>query len=174
MKELLQAKYPATLQRFTSPGNIDDSKLSDVRLARKAGGFAFEYWHSGGDIKDISRLLEHFNSMLGSKYFEEETSEELYTRQSVMTKIHQRASSETRSETFGAGNVWNLDFNQRQSLLREWKEEIDPQTVVDKTAEIHRRHQAATKRFQEVWGQVNARCLQERMLVPIFLRDSMN
>lgn len=56
---------PAILRSFTDLGYVGQERFSDIRLARKAGGFAYEYWCSGGDLKDVELLLQHFNVMAG-------------------------------------------------------------------------------------------------------------
>ena len=56
---------PAILRSFTDLEYVGQERLSDIRLARKAGGFAYEYWCSGGDLKDVELLLQHFNAMAG-------------------------------------------------------------------------------------------------------------
>ena len=165
VKELLQIKYPTILNQFASLENVGEIKDSDIRLARKAGGFAFEYWCSGGDLKDIDSLLEQFNSMLGDKYMEGETYQDATARQFVMDKIRRNAGLEIQSQNFSTNDVWNLDLIQRQSLLRSWKQEMDPQTMLDKTAEIHQRHQAAIARRNKLFDGVNARCLEQQDVI---------
>ena len=166
VRELLKARYPAILERFVGLEKIDSSALSDIRLARKAGGFAFEYWCTGGDITDIDRLLEHFNSMLGNLYNTEDKAESsLKTKQRVMDKIVQNAELDFQYQTLTVDDVWNLNANERKSLLCKWKEEINPQAILDKTAEIHRRHQAALLRKAKAYRALDARCLGQRLLL---------
>lgn len=65
-----------------------------------------------------------------------------------------------------AGNVWRLSLLEREKLLLQWKEEIEPRTILDRTAEIHRRHQAAVSRKREVFSELDARSLAERTSYP--------
>lgn len=135
VRELLKAKYPAALDRFAGLEKVEQSTISDIRLARKAGGFAFEYWSMGGDIKDIDRLLQKFNSMLGNEPDSaDESDSDLQTRQRVMDRIYWNANSTFHTKETSTDDVWNLNLDERQALLQKWKKEIDPQTILDRTA----------------------------------------
>ncbi|KAL6718792.1 hypothetical protein ACLMJK_003026 [Lecanora helva] len=147
-----------TYTRADGLEKVDESAISDIRLARKAGGFAYEYWCTGGDLKDVDRLLEKFNTMLGND-FKDEADFNLQTRQRVMDQIFCNASHHLDPVPSADDNVWHLDLNNRKSLLQKWKEEIDVQTIVDKTVEVHRRHQVAITKNSKVHRDIDARCL---------------
>ena len=164
VRDLLRSKYPAILDRFASLERIDEATLSDIRLARKAGGFAFEYWSAGGDIKDIDRLLEHFGTMLGSDRFindNEVQNQHVLTR--VLSKLESNAMA--AADVSNSGDVWHLSMIERQRLLVQWKNEIDPRTIVDRTAEVHRRHQAAVSRKSQARKDVDMRCLEQQDVI---------
>ena len=166
VRELLKARYPAVLQCFTSIEEVEESTLSDIRLARKAGGFAYEYWCNGGDIKDVDRLLQKFNAMLGNGYDSPDESDgELETRQRVMDKIYRNAHSLAHSLLSLDDDVWHMDLSQRQDLVQKWKEEIGPKMILDRTAEIHRRHQAAIARKNSVYRDMDTRCLASQDVI---------
>lgn len=164
VRELLKSNYPEILERFAGLEKVDSSRLSDIRLARKAGGFAFEFWGTGGDLNDLDRLLKKFSSMLGNQYeFQDDADEDnLRTRYRVLDNIALNAVNIAASDPSPGCDVWKLTLKERQCLLNKWKEEIDPQTILDRTAEIHRRHQAAVSKRYEVYHDINARCLQDR------------
>lgn len=133
-------------------------------MARKAGGFAFEYWCAGGDIKDINRLLEHFSTMLGDDRFSGDF--EIHDGNSltrVWTALELNAA--TYADASNKDDVWKLSLNERGLLLQKWKEEIDPRTIIDRTAEIHRRHQAAVSRKRQARSDVDMRCLGEQDVI---------
>ena len=52
VRELLKSRYPAILERFAGLEKVDSSRISDIRLARKAGGFAFDFWGTGTYISE--------------------------------------------------------------------------------------------------------------------------
>ena len=163
VRELLRSKYPAILDRFAGLERIDESTLSDIRLARKAGGFAFEYWCMGGDINDIERLIEHLSTVLGNdRFLNDFDHHNFHTRQRVFTSVTWNA--ETVAGSSPKVEVWNLPLSERRRLLQRWKEEIDPRLILDRTAEIHRRHQAAVSKKYQARHDIDARCLLQREL----------
>ena len=168
VRELLKSRYPAILERFAGLERVHSSRLSDIRLARKAGGFAFEFWATGGDINDLDRLIEKFSSMLGNQYEFQDEADEAYlrTRYRVLENIALNAANTAASDPSSGCDVWKLTLKERQHLLNKWKEEIDPQTILDRTAEIHRRHQAAVSKRYEIYHDIDARCLQDRKQRP--------
>ncbi len=168
VRELLKLRYPAILERFAGLEKVDSSRLSDIRLARKAGGFAFEFWATGGDIHDLDRLLEKFSSMLGNQYeFQDDADDDdLRTRYRVLDNIALNAANTAASKSSPGCDVWTLTLKERQHLLNKWKEEIDTQTILDRTAELHRRHQVAVSKRVKVYLDIDARCLQDRKQLP--------
>ena len=164
IRELLKSRYPAILERFAGLEKVDSSRLSDIRLARKAGGFAYQFWATNGDINDLDRLLEKFSSMLGNQYEFQDDADDggLQTKYRVLDNIALNAANTAASDAPSGSDIWKLTLKERQRLLNKWKEEIDPQTILDRTAEIHRRHQAAVSKRYEVYDEIDARCLQNR------------
>ncbi|MCJ1426299.1 hypothetical protein MMC29_004202 [Sticta canariensis] len=154
----LKVNYKAAFDSFVSLESIDEAKLSDIRLARKAGGFAFEYWCQGGDIKDVDQLLERFETMLGSndslsgmEYTDERSKDRVLA---TIAKNAELVRSSGREN-----DVWTLALKERKALSMKWKEEVSPWTIIDQAAEIHRRHQLAVSRKKDVNHKINARCL---------------
>ena len=169
MRELLNYKSSTVLDQFAGLEKISESTLSDIRLARKAGGFAFEFWCAGGDIKDIDRLLEKVNSMLGEKgegaqSSDSEEDRDFHPRQRVFNNIVSNADAVAELDFTTGIDVWRLSLSERQTLLAEWKEDINPQTISDRTAEIHRRHYTAICKKHELYHSIDARCLEQRKL----------
>ena len=164
VRELLKSRYPAILERFVGLERVDSNRLSDIRLARKAGGFAFEFWGTGGDIKDVDRLLEKFSSMLGNEFefHDNADDDDLRTKYRVLDSIAMNAANTAALDPLPGCDVWKLALKERHRLLQKWKEEIDPQSILDRVAEIHRRHQVAVSKRYEVYHDIDARCLQDR------------
>ena len=167
VRELLKYKSPAMLDQFAGLEKISESTLSDIRLARKAGGFAFEFWCAGGDIKDIDRLLEKVNSMLGEKGEraqspDSEDDRDYHPRQRVFNNIVSNADAVAEQNIPIGTDVWRLSLNERQDLLTQWTEAINPQTIADRTAEIHRRHYTAICKKRMLYHSIDARCLGQR------------
>ena len=167
VRDLLRSRYPAILTCFTDLEDVGQPTVDDIRLARKAGGFAFEYWCSGGDLRDISNLLDYFTSQLkDTKEFQDDAKEDfLMRRERVLGQIFVNAENASKHKTSYAVDVWSLGKHDRTILLQKWETEIDTQTILDRTAEIHRRHQLAMSRRHKFYAERDARCLAERDVI---------
>ena len=86
----------------------------------------------------------------------------LRTRYRVLDNIALNVANTAASDPSPGSDVWKLTLEERHLLLEKWKQEIDPQTILDRTAEIHRRHQAAVLKRHKVYHEHDARCLQDR------------
>ena len=161
----LQANYNPIFQRFAKLETVDEQLLSDIRLARKAGGFAFEYWCRGGDLNDVEQLLVCFDTMLGDSNVTGE-HDHVRTRERVLATIAQNVEhAKVDVDEVSGRNVWSLSLEERELLLKKWKGEICPWIIVDQTAEIHRRHQAAVHRRKETQKAIDARLLGQQEVI---------
>ena len=65
-----------------------------------------------------------------------------HSRQRVLNSIVSNADFAAKPSGSPNGSsevdIWQLVLKEREKLLRKWKEEIDPRTILDRTAEIHR------------------------------------
>lgn len=169
VREHLKTQYPKAFESFVGLETIDESKLADIRLARKAGGFAFEYWCRGGDIEDIDQLLECFSTILGSNGSPggmDSVEEERVTK-SVLASISHNADLTLSRRS--KDDIWSLSLEERRHLWTKWKEEVNPWIIGDQTAEIQRRHQLAISKRKLALQQVDVRCLEQRMYKSSFL-----
>lgn len=158
----LKKNYKVMFEQFAGLEAMDESKISDIRLARKAGGFAFEHWCRGGDIKDINKLVGCFDTMLENESPNDMDELEVRTKKRVVQHITQNAAKALRKDT--KVNVWELPLTARKELLSKWKEEVNPWVIIDQTVEIHRRHQVAAAKKKQIQHQIEARCLEKRRL----------
>lgn len=160
MREYLKVTSPNTLDRFTSVEKANEATVSDIRLARRAGGFAFEYWSSGGDLTDIERLLCHFNTVLGKDpFFTEKSDQDIAAHQRVLSSI--KCNAEATVHASGDFDVWKMSLREREELMQQWKNNIDTSITLDRTAEIHRRHQRAVGKKIKLQREIDARVLAE-------------
>lgn len=169
VREHLKTHYPKAFESFVGLETIDESKLADIRLARKAGGFAFEYWCRGGDIEDIDQLLDCFSTILGSNGSPGgmDSIEEERVTKSVLASISHNADLTLSRRS--KDDVWSLSLEERRHLWTKWKEEVNPWIIGDQTAEIQRRHQSAISKKKLALEQVNVRCLEQRTFQSSFL-----
>ena len=161
----LQANYKSIFDQFARLETVDDERLSDIRLARKAGGFAFEYWYQGGDINDVEQLLVCFDTMLGDNDLPGEM-DTLRARERILTTIarnvvYAKLDIDTNSER----DVWDLSLEERELLIRNWKDEISPWAIVDQTVEIHRRHLVAINSRKKIQQEIDVRCLGQQEVI---------
>ncbi|KAL9102197.1 MAG: hypothetical protein Q9163_002622 [Psora crenata] len=160
VREYLANHDPSALTCFTELETVDQAKLSDIRLARKAGGFAFEFWCSGGDLDDVERLIEHFTYIIGNDISSDLDDDAITTQTRVISSICWNA--DTVKQCSSTVNLWALSLKERENLLQYWKRMIEPRTILDRTAEIHRRHYAAMQRKRATYEGMDARCLANR------------
>ena len=159
----------AIFDDLTSVENIqEDQKWSKIRLARQAGGFAFDYWAAGGDLTDIDSLVNCFDTMLGKNKLpqkrtsnpKESLSEEAReSRDSVILQVlnNARLVNETRNP-----GAWTMPLNDRLDTIKRWVAELGPSLVVDQVVEIHRRYQAALLRFEQARQRLDVPLLEIR------------
>lgn len=159
----MKINFHAAFDSFVSLESVNEARLSDIRLARKAGGFAFEYWCQGGDIKDVNQLVERFETMLGNNdSLCRREDADRHSRERVLATITRNAELIGRSGYWN--DVWTLPLEERKELLKQWKEQVNPWTIIDQAAEIHRRHQSAVLKMRDVHQDIDARCLAQRKL----------
>lgn len=105
--------------------------------------------------------MERFETMLGSNDLlngMEDADEG--SRERVLATITRNAK---RVGSSGHENdVWTLALKQRKELSKKWKEEVNPWTIIDQAAEIHRRHQSAVSKKKDINQKIDARCLLKR------------
>ncbi|KAG8525794.1 uncharacterized protein KY384_000554 [Bacidia gigantensis] len=164
VREHLAEKNPAILSSFTDLESVDQQRLSDIRLARKAGGFAFEYWCSGGDLKEVESLMKHFITAVQSDpWFQTYDPEVQSAMERLKTNIHRSVG--THADRSASADIWRLSLVEREQLFKEWKEDIAPRTILDRTAEIHRRHQVAVSRKRDAFNEVEIRSLANQDII---------
>ena len=156
----LRAKYPAIFEHFASLETLGEN-LSDIRLARKAGGYAYEFWCQGGDIRDLDQLLALFDALLGRHHSPKEPdASETRVRERLLAGVKRNA--EHVATIFSESNIWTTPLAARQEIIDNLKTEINPWATADCLVEVHRRHQAAIYRKREAQAGVDRRCLAQR------------
>ena len=144
-------------------------KLSNLRVARQAGGFAYEHWASGGDLRDIESLIDCFDTILGqnnlspqksSLHGEYSPTSELKARNSVADKVRSNAR---RIHTERSPGAWTMPLEERKALIQTWEDDVGPLIVVDQVIEIHQRYQWALSRVGHVRDDMDKMILEQRM-----------
>lgn len=168
----VQINDRAIFDDLTSVEHIrDDQKLSRIRLARQAGGFAFDYWAHGGDLSDIESLINCFDTMLGKNKLPQQRSspskesqleEARDSRESVVLQV--LANARLVKETRNPG-AWTMPLNDRLTTIKRWVAEVGPSLVVDQVVEVHRRYQAALSRSEQARQGLDVPLLEIRKAV---------
>ena len=167
----VQARDPKIFDDLTSVEHVDGGqKMSRIRTARQAGGFAFDYWAHGGDLSDIESLVISFDTMLGRNELPpmKPTSEkasswetERNPRDSLILQVLDNARRVSETQNSGA---WTMSLADRLKKIKGWEEELGPFWVVDQAVEVHRRYQSALTRFEQAREELDAPLLKQRKI----------
>lgn len=176
----VQINDRAIFDDLTSVENIQaDQKSSKIRLARQAGGFAFDYWAHGGDLTDIESLVNCFDTMLGKNKLPQKRwstpkesllEEARDSRDSVVLQVLENARLVNETRNPGA---WTMPLNDRLDTIQRWVAELGPSLIVDQVIEVHRRYQAALLRFEQTRQKLDVPLLEIRKAMTSTLRESL-
>ena len=158
VREYLSNEFPDVLTQFTSVEPKRKMRPRDLLYARRAGGFAFDFWCEGGDLNDISRLLEKFDDLLErSNSHRRDVGDVVNVLAQIKGDITDQVDGMLAESV--TGGIWSLSAEQRSQLLDEWQQKIPLSSVLDRTAEIHRRHQSAIARLRQCVHEVDSKAL---------------
>ncbi len=147
----LERNYNSVYRSFADVEHVDvDQKLSEVRISRQAGGFAFEFWCSGGDLNDIESLLESFHTMLGRNITQGASFDSDHDPQARSKVVSQVSQNAVQLSGIAGDDIWAMSLTERLQSVKKWQEEIGPAKIADQAIELHRRHQAALQRLNQV------------------------
>ena len=130
--------------------------MDEIKVSEYAGGFAFEYWCNGGDLKDIESLLMSFHNILGKNEAiilgmneakmqgKNDSGMDSKDADQLKDKVFQDIVRNTEQVVVDpASSIWTMPQSERLALVEKWQEEIGVATLVDQAVELHRRHQQA-------------------------------
>lgn len=163
LKDHIRKHHPIIFDHFASLESLD-SAVTDLRRTKRYSGFAYEYWVSGGDIQDVSALLEVLDTLLGEcELPNKSASSGAQFKEKIFASV--KRNTQRASATAGSGQIWSLSIEERHRLVEKWIQELNPWTVCEAFAELHRRHQAAIFRKKEVTRSIDARCLAQQQII---------
>jgi superfamily I DNA and/or RNA helicase len=112
---VLRTGYPEIYAQFT--------KSTKIPLAQS---FTFEYWSGGGDLHSLRELHLELASRLAqvSNHKEAPSEEEV---ENILSEL--KYNAETEDLNIGGSSVWRLSLNERQTLLNEWKQQVDKEKL---------------------------------------------
>jgi len=168
LRDHLNSHHQEIYAHFASLEKLDRYEISDVRKIKRYSGFAFEFWVHGGDINDITALLEVLDKLLGEGQSDEETSYSASAelKERIMASV--KRNTDTVTSAIGrSGNVWSLSLPDRHELVASWIQEVNPWKVCDGFAEVHRRHQVAFQGKKTAMLPYLARCISSQQVIGV-------
>lgn len=166
VKDHLEKNYPAAFNDFSKCVSHKEQQIKDLRHRRSAaGGFAFEQWSTGADLKDIKVIVREITSWFrktktetgdAANSSESDDSASDYSQGSLVG--YSNGSIRHSHDSF-ADDAWSLPYHVRLAWIAKWKSELGFSSTIDKVAEVQRRYFAARERKREIHGEVDARCL---------------
>jgi hypothetical protein len=146
--------YPEIYSQFA------EIKVSGDRVRprhqQNAARFGYESWARGTDLSSLESLEQEFTAFLGMD------SQKVDSAGLVLIKslLNQIATSARETDVLRHNtSVWSMSPQERNELARKWEEEIGLSSVLDRTVEIHCRHQAAVERLNGILDDQHARLL---------------
>ncbi|MCJ1377076.1 hypothetical protein MMC17_000166 [Xylographa soralifera] len=163
LKDHIRTHHAKIYNHFASLETID-SDTTDLRRTKRYSGFAYEFWVSGGDIKDVNALLEVLDTLLGHC---EVSNRSASSSSQFKEQIFAAVKCNTRVATAIASGdqIWSLSLEERHCLVNQWIQELNPWKVCEAFAELHRRHQAALSRKKQAHLAIDARCLAQQQII---------
>ncbi|MCJ1396934.1 hypothetical protein MMC11_000126 [Xylographa trunciseda] len=163
LKDHIKTHHSEIFDHFASLETIDDD-LTDLRRTKRYSGFAYEFWVSGGDIKDVNALLDVLDTLLGHC---EVSNRSASSSSQFKEKIFAAVKCNTRFATSIASGdqIWSLSVEERHRMVGQWIHELNPLKVCEAFAELHRRHQAAVSRKKQAHLTIDARCLSQQQII---------
>ena len=151
--------HPKIYSQFAMLGS-PDSDLSELCLARKAGGFAFSHWSEGGDINNLRQLPFEFATHLGIDISNPTEPSGVSNVKKLLVKV--ASHTELQAKLAAGDNVWSLSLPARRELINRWSAELDSKVLVEELVEVHRRHQIALQGKRDAGDNIDIRCLEQR------------
>lgn len=164
LKDYLKILHREIYDHFANLEKLDQPETSDVRHIKKYSGFAYEFWVSGGDINNITALLEILDKLLGEGEPDDNSaSASAALKERIMTSV--KRNTKAVALVGHSGNIWSLTLPERHTLVASWVKQLNPWKVCDGFAEIHRRHQVALQRKKVAMRPYLARVLSLQQVI---------
>ncbi|KAL9613848.1 MAG: hypothetical protein Q9167_001646 [Letrouitia subvulpina] len=165
VKSFFKKQYPEIFKSFHSIKSPHSEILDDLHRARSGdGGYAFEYWCTGGDINDIEGFREYIKSLLDtcSPPSDSSTSESSLSANSQIRSVNSHAKSIHESVH---QDVWAQSLAEREKLIAKWKAELGCYTTVDKLVEVQRRFCVVKDMQRQAQLITDARLIKDKQII---------
>lgn len=145
----------------TTPGD----KLHKSGLAKRASGFPYVFWSSGGDLKVFDNsLAKEFAEFLGQN--DPDGLKSIDNNAIIQCVLHEIVSKAyENSQIAGEENIWKLSLPDRKALVLKWAKEIDQKAIARGILKIHFDHQEAVRQLQCIRQSTEVRCLLKQRVI---------
>ena len=163
LKDHIRTHHTKIYDHFASLEAIDGD-VTDLRRTKRYSGFAYEFWISGGDIKDVNALLDVLDTLLGHcEASNNSASSSSKFKETIFAAV--KCNTAVANYTAHGDQIWSLSLQERHRLVDQWIHELNPWTVCEAFAELHRRHQAAISRKKQAYLAIDVRCLAQQQII---------
>ena len=164
----LKSKYPNLHSDFSRYESPRGQKVSDIRQGRsEAGGYAFEHWSSGKDLKDTEEFSRDVESFFNKNTTDIQSADGSSDSESssLDLSLHPPHIPVVYLYDDLGHNVWSMPMDVRAAWTTRWKSELGSFSPVDKLVEIQRRYLEAKRIKQETFGQMDAELLANQEVI---------
>ena len=167
MKQHVRESYREIYDQFAAI-KVSGDRIR-ARHQQDAARFGYESWVRGVNLSLIETLEEECAGILGLDSQNIDSAGLLLTN-NILNQIG--ISARETDRTYQNKSIWSMNATERKELATKWEEEIGMISVVDRTVEIHCRHQAAVQRLYETINSQHARMLTKSKPL-LFLHKSI-
>ncbi|KAL8943406.1 MAG: hypothetical protein Q9211_000995 [Gyalolechia sp. 1 TL-2023] len=168
VRDHLKWHYRSAFHDFLKCLSPTEQQIEDIRKKRSAaGGFAFEYWCTGGDLADMERFSREIDTYFGMTMPDSSSSGDTSESEDLSPEfsIHQLGIPVILPQGDFEGDAWELPMDVREAWIARWKSELGIANSTDKLAEVQRRYIAAREMKQDIHSDVDARYLADQEVI---------
>lgn len=168
VRDHLKRHYRSAFHDFLKCLSPTEQRIEDIRKKRSAaGGFAFEYWCTGGDLADMERFSREIDTFFGMTMPDSSSSDDSSQSEdlSPQISIHKLGIPVKYPHGDFEGDAWALPMDVREAWIARWKSELGIASSADKLAEVQRRYITARETKQEIHSELDARCLADQEVI---------
>ncbi|KAL9598369.1 MAG: hypothetical protein Q9219_004531 [cf. Caloplaca sp. 3 TL-2023] len=165
VRDHLKRNYHGAFQEFVKCQTRKEEQIEDIRKKRSAaGGFAFEHWCQGGDLADIRAFARELGAFFGKTKPGTNLSDDSGDHGGTFSGPEAPDPVDPPCGDFDS-DAWSMPLSVRTAWIARWKSELGSSSNISRLAEVQRRYTVARDNRQEVYGEVDARCLADQEVI---------
>ncbi|KAL8945029.1 MAG: hypothetical protein Q9216_000013 [Gyalolechia sp. 2 TL-2023] len=168
VRDHLKRHFPSAFQDFSKCVSPLEQQIEDLRKKRSAaGGFAFEYWCTGGDLAEMEKFSREIDTLFGTAVPDSSSSDDLSQSEDLSAQFSALELKIPVKYPHGDFDcdAWALPMDVREAWVARWKSELGIASSADKLAEVQRRYTEARGTKQEIHNELDARCLADQEVI---------